>query len=513
MFLYLPSGLSIASEMDIVIREEDISLAQIGVYASVSFLVVSAVGAALYTTCSKRYRLNWFEQNLLESANEKDEDQQSREALVAGAVGYNVDNINEVPRGKFSSGNAGNLSPTSLKSEDNDPAFWVPASVTSTAAIQQQVSNTTEESAPPTPTSPTGSLKSNTLSYCSTTSVPIARSDKHVVLAMHPSRPRVSSMNAKLDHTKIDMTLYRSHSQPKTINPVSLNEVRGNLHVSIGYDPVGGLLNVRLLEAQNLQPRQYSGTADPYAKVRLLPDKKNFWQTRIHKRTLNPVFDEQFVFEVTAGVIDKRTVEILLYDFDAYSRHVCIGGTKLHLASLDLSEQLKLWTPLSSASAQDMKVDLGDIMVSLAYLPSAERLMVVLIKARNLRIVDDARNSSDPYVKVTLLGPGGKKMKKRKTGVQRATLNPVYNEALAFDVAKETLKNCVLEFTVVHDGLLGSSEILGRTLIGNSPEVRTEEKIFFEEIFRAKNATAQWVALQEPANNLATTAKNTSSKN
>ncbi|XP_037711168.1 synaptotagmin-5 isoform X1 [Drosophila subpulchrella] len=498
--------------MDIVIREEDISLAQIGVYASVSFLVVSAVGAALYTTCSKRYRLNWFEQNLLESANEKDEDQQSREALVAGAAGYNVDNVNEVPRGKFGSGNAGNLSPTSLKSEDNDPAFWVPASVTSTAAIQQQVSNTTEESAPPTPTSPTGSLKSNTLSYCSTTSVPIARSDKHVVLAMHPSRPRVSSMNAKLDHTKIDMTLYRSHSQPKTINPVSLNEVRGNLHVSIVYDPVGGLLNVRLLEAQNLQPRQFSGTADPYAKVRLLPDKKNFWQTRIHKRTLNPVFDEQFVFEVTAGVIDKRTVEILLYDFDAYSRHVCIGGTKLHLANLDLSEQVKLWTPLSSASAQDMKVDLGDIMVSLAYLPSAERLMVVLIKARNLRIVDDARNSSDPYVKVTLLGPGGKKMKKRKTGVQRGTLNPVYNEALAFDVAKETLKNCVLEFTVVHDGLLGSSEILGRTLIGNSPEVRTEEKIFFEEIFRAKNATAQWVALQEPANNLATV-KSTSSKN
>lgn len=58
--------------------------------------------------------------------------------------------------------------------------------------------------------------------------------------------------------------------------------------MSLGYDPVGGLLNVRLLEAQNLQPRQFSGTADPYAKVRLLPDKKNFWQTRIHKRTLNP---------------------------------------------------------------------------------------------------------------------------------------------------------------------------------------------------------------------------------
>lgn len=134
---------------------------------------------------------------------------------MAGTVGYNVDNLSEcVARGKLALSNAGNMSPTSLKSEDADPAFWVPASVTSaTAAVQQQVSNTTEDSAPPTPTSPTGSLKSNTLSYCSTTSVPIARSDKHVVLAMHPSRPRVSSMNAKLDHTKIDMTLYRSVSK------------------------------------------------------------------------------------------------------------------------------------------------------------------------------------------------------------------------------------------------------------------------------------------------------------
>lgn len=41
-------------------------------------------------------------------------------------------------------------------------------------------------------------------------------------------------------------------------------------------------------QANDLQPRDFSGTADPYAKIRLLPDKTNFWQTKIHKRTLNP---------------------------------------------------------------------------------------------------------------------------------------------------------------------------------------------------------------------------------
>lgn len=45
-------------------------------------------------------------------------------------------------------------------------------------------------------------------------------------------------------------------------------------------------------------------------------------------------------------------------------------------------------------SDKDPRIDLGELMVSLAYLPSAERLTVVIIKARNLRVIDDTRSSS-----------------------------------------------------------------------------------------------------------------------
>lgn len=93
-------------------------------------------------------------------------------------------------------------------------------------------------------------------------------------------------------------------------------------------------------------------------------------------------------------------------------------------------------------------------MISLSFLPSAERLTVVVIKARNLLVVDDTRNSSDPYVKVAVIH-GGKKIKKRKTGVQRNTVSPTFNEALTFDIGKDTLKNSIIEFVVLHDSLLG----------------------------------------------------------
>jgi Ca2+-dependent lipid-binding protein len=47
-------------------------------------------------------------------------------------------------------------------------------------------------------------------------------------------------------------------------------------------------IKYRSLQAQDLRARDFSGTADPYAKIRLLPDRNNVWQTRIHKKTLNP---------------------------------------------------------------------------------------------------------------------------------------------------------------------------------------------------------------------------------
>lgn len=167
-----------------------------------------------------------------------------------------------------------------------------------------------------------------------------------------------------------------------------------------------------------------------------------------------PVFDEDFVFEERPTVIGRRIIEILLYDFDSYSRHFCIGGTQIDLGKLDLSHKIDMWQFLGSCSEQDAKVDLGDVMVSMSYLPSAERLTVVLIKARNLKVVDMSRNSTDPYVKLSLI-QNGKKIKKRKSGVYRNTICPVFNEALTFDIPKDTLKTCTIEILVAHDSLLG----------------------------------------------------------
>lgn len=92
------------------------------------------------------------------------------------------------------------------------------------AGYNDAIATSADESMPATPTSPTGSHNSMALSISSGT-VPIARTDKHVVLAMSPARPKVASMQAKLDHTKIDTSLYEN------VRKLKLNSKLNNLIV------------------------------------------------------------------------------------------------------------------------------------------------------------------------------------------------------------------------------------------------------------------------------------------
>ncbi len=95
-------------------------------------------------------------------------------------------------------------------------------------------------------------------------------------------------------------------------------------------------------------------------------------------------------------------------------------------------------------------------MLTMVYLPSARRLTVIVVKAVNLKIMD-ITGASDPYVKVSLW-QGGKRLRKRKTTVHRRTVNPVFNEALFFDVAEEQLSLSNLMVQVIdHDRLVPMS--------------------------------------------------------
>jgi len=65
------------------------------------------------------------------------------------------------------------------------------------------------------------------------------------------------------------------------------------------YDFNSNSLAVTVIKAEELPALDMGGTSDPYVKVYLLPDKKKKFETKVHRKTLNPEFNETFVFKVS----------------------------------------------------------------------------------------------------------------------------------------------------------------------------------------------------------------------
>ncbi|XP_018362094.1 PREDICTED: synaptotagmin-10-like isoform X2 [Trachymyrmex cornetzi] len=271
-------------------------------------------------------------------------------------------------------------------------------------------------------------------------------------------------------------------------------EYAGKLHFALRYDKEIEGLVVKVLEARELPIKDVTGSSDPYVKVYLLPDRKKKFQTKVHRKNLNPIFNETFIFSVSYEELRERYLQFSVYDFDRFSRHDLIGQVVLKglLDCTDLEQEIEYTMDILCALQE--KVDLGELMLSLCYLPTAGRLTLTVVKARNLKGMD-ITGKSDPYVKVYLLCQG-KRIKKKKTTVKKNTLYPIYNEALVFDVPSDNVEDVSLIVKVIDYDRIGSNELMGCTAIGSS-FIGIGRDHWLEMLDNPRKPVAQWYPLME----------------
>uniref|UniRef100_H2LSB8 Synaptotagmin n=1 Tax=Oryzias latipes TaxID=8090 RepID=H2LSB8_ORYLA len=251
-------------------------------------------------------------------------------------------------------------------------------------------------------------------------------------------------------------------------------------------------LTVGILQAADLMSMDSGGTSDPYVRVLLLPDKKKKFDTKVHKKTLNPVFNETFVFKVPYEELGGKTLCLSVYDYDRFSKHDVIGEVKLAMNTIDLGRPIEEWRDLESADQEEPE-KLGDICISLRYVPTAGKLTVCILEAKNLKKMD-ACGLSDPYVKIQLL-QGGKRLKKKKTTVKKNTLNPYYNESFSFEIPLEQMQKILVAVTVFDYDKIGKNDAIGKIFVG-SKATGLGLKHWSDMLANPRRPIAQWHVLQ-----------------
>ena len=100
-------------------------------------------------------------------------------------------------------------------------------------------------------------------------------------------------------------------------------EYLGKLQYKLEYDFNTQTLNVTAVQCSELPALDMGGTSDPYVKVYLMPDKKRKFETKVHRKTLNPFFNETFAFKNVSFKEQRHFIRIRLV-FSACHLSQCV---------------------------------------------------------------------------------------------------------------------------------------------------------------------------------------------
>ncbi|MEE6509826.1 hypothetical protein FKM82_028034 [Ascaphus truei] len=102
---------------------------------------------------------------------------------------------------------------------------------------------------------------------------------------------------------------------------------RGELQVSLSYQPVAQRMTVVVLKAKHLPRMDITDFSDPYVKVNVYHGRKRIAKKKTHvkKCTLNPVFNESFIYDIPTDLLPDISIEFLVINFDRTTKNQVVG--------------------------------------------------------------------------------------------------------------------------------------------------------------------------------------------
>lgn len=243
----------------------------------------------------------------------------------------------------------------------------------------------------------------------------------------------------------------------------------GKLQFSVEYNTEEKVITIGLVQAKGIICQTNLQTAFLYAVVQLCKDEKIVDEREIEKQkmTFGPQWNEELFLSSGENPIETLALRIQLMELDSFSTSHLIGQVVLSLDEGEFNETHPKWYDIMPGSTEASSHEhVGELLLSLNYFPTTQRLTIVILKARNLRI-ESQTGLWGPSVKVFLM-LNSARLGRKRTAMQKKTLNPVYNEAFTFKVTSETLQRVSFKVVVVNKHSQGPDEQIGHVLLGQN---------------------------------------------
>ncbi|KAM9376687.1 synaptotagmin-2 isoform 3-T3 [Pholidichthys leucotaenia] len=214
------------------------------------------------------------------------------------------------------------------------------------------------------------------------------------------------------------------------------------------------------------------------------------WRTRIVKGSCSPLFGDQFscILQEDKHKLQHLTLRMEVRDFDKFSRHTVLGEVRVDLGQLDISYPLELQNDL-----QIPQKDLvGEVLLSLKFLPTSQRLEVGLLKVRV--VLGEMCSDAVLYARVSIQCNQCKLPYQKSSAVSRCLVT-VFNEVLMFSLPESPLDQCKIMVSVYETHTTSKS---ARNMIGQFcvwKEKNSEDEHWTLMMHTVRQPVAMWHSL------------------
>lgn len=148
---------------------------------------------------------------------------------------------------------------------------------------------------------------------------------------------------------ELDPDLY--HHQERATR-IGRDKNLGQLNVKVEYNDKNRNLSVTLVSGKDFPPRDVSGSIDTCVTVSVLPRHRDHReQTAIHRRSMNPPYNESFDFNIQVGEdAYSHSLLLIVYFYDSFSHGYVLGECLVPLIYCDFSGATNVWCYLDESS-------------------------------------------------------------------------------------------------------------------------------------------------------------------